>query len=79
MLKRLLLGAIVIATVVVGIVAGWVYALVVPLVAALGYSVMHALGVQMEATSRWSSALYGDDPEDANHWSRKGVGGKPKR
>lgn len=79
MLKRTLLVAIVIATVVVGIVAGWVYALGVPLVAALGFSVMHALGVEMEATSRWSSALYGDDSEDANHWSRTGVGGKRKR
>ena len=71
--------AIVIATVVVGIAAGWAYALGVPLVAALGFSVMHVMGVGMEATSRWSSALYGDDQEDANHWSRTGVGGKSKR
>jgi hypothetical protein len=46
-LKRVLLLAIVIATVVVGIVAGWVYALGVPLVPALGFSAMHALGVEM--------------------------------
>ena len=79
MLTRVLLVAIVIATVVVGIAAGWVYALGVPLIAALGFSVMHVLGVEMEATSRWSSALYGNDHEDANHWSRTGVGGKRKR
>ena len=40
---------------------------------------MHVMGVEMEATSRWSSALYGDDEMDANHWSRTGVGGKRKR
>lgn len=57
--------------------AGWGYAIGVLLVAALGYSVMHVIGVGMEATSRWSSALYGDDAEDANHWSRKG--GERKR
>jgi hypothetical protein len=77
-LRRILVVAIVIATVVVGVVAGWVWALGVPLVAALGFSVMHVLGVGMEATSRWSSALYGDDSEDANHWSRTGIGGKRK-
>jgi hypothetical protein len=79
MRTRVLLVAIVIATVVVGIAAGWVYALGVPLIAALGFSVLHVLGVEMEATSRWSSALYGNDQEDANHWSRTGVGGKRKR
>lgn len=78
-LKRVLLVAIVIATVVVGVVAGWVYALGVPLLAALGFSVMHVMGVEAEGMSRWSSALYGNDPEDANHWSRTGVGGKRKR
>lgn len=79
MLNRVFLVAIVIATVVVGIVAGWVYALGVPLVAALGFSVMHVLGAEGEGMKRWSSALYGDDSEDANHWSRTGVGGKRKR
>lgn len=72
MLKRVLLVVIVIATAFVGIVWGWWFALGVPLVAALGFSVMHVMGVEMEATSRWSSALYGNDQEDANHWSRKG-------
>lgn len=72
MLRRVLLVAIAVATVFVGLVAGWAYALGVLLVAALGFSVMHVMGVGMEATSRWSSALYGDDPEDADHWSRKG-------
>jgi hypothetical protein len=77
MLKRVLLVAIVIATAFVGIVAGWQFALGVPLLAALGFSVMHVLGVEVEATSRWSSALYGNDQEDANHWSR--TDGKRKR
>ena len=72
MLKRVLLVVIIIATAFVGIVWGWVFALGVPLIAVLGFSVMHVLGVEMEATSRWSSALYGNDHEDANHWSRKG-------
>ena len=75
--KRVLLVVIVIATAFVGIVWGWQFALGVPLVAALGFSVMHVMGVEMEATSRWSSALYGDDQMDANHWSR--TGGKRKR
>jgi hypothetical protein len=75
--QRVLLVVIVIAFVVVGIVWGWWFALGVPLVAALGFSVMHVMGVEMEATSRWSSALYGDDEMDANHWSR--TGGKHKR
>ena len=77
MLKRVLLVGIVIATAFVGIAAGWQYALGVPLFAALGFSVMHVLGVEGEGMKRWSSALYGDDPQNANHWSR--TGGERKR
>ena len=70
MLKRILLVAVVILTAFVGIVAGWQFALWVITLAALVLGVMHVLGVQVEATSRWSSALYGSDSDDANHWSR---------
>lgn len=77
MLRWIVFAAVVIASALVGILAGWPFGLAVLLLAALVFGIGYSLGVGMEATTRWSSALYGDDPEDANHWSR--TGGKRKR
>jgi hypothetical protein len=76
-LRWIVFAAVVIASALVGILAGWPFGLAVLLLAALVFGIGYSLGVGMEATTRWSSALYGDDPEDANHWSR--TGGKRKR
>ena len=77
MLRRIVLAAVVIASAFVGIVAGWQSGLGVLVLAALVFGVAYSLGVGAEATTRWSSALYGNDREDANHWSR--TGGRRKR
>ena len=77
MLRRTVLAAVVIASAVVGIVAGWQSGLAVLLLAALLFGIAYTLGVGAEATTRWSSALSGNDREDDNHWSR--TGGKRKR
>ena len=77
MLRRIVLAAVLIASVFVGIVAGWQYGLAVLVLAALAFGVAYSLGFSAEATTRWSSTLYGNDQEDANHWSR--TGGKRKR
>ena len=77
-MRRLIVaGAVVIAAVVVGLLTDWPFGLGILLVAALGFSVMRVLGVEQEATTRWSSALYGNDVDDADHWSK--TGGKRKR
>jgi hypothetical protein len=70
--RRIVVAAVVIASVLVGAVAGWQYSLWILILAALVFGVMYSLGVGVEATSRWSSALYGNDREDADHWSRRG-------
>lgn len=77
MLRWIVLAAVVIASALVGIVAGWQFGLAVLLLAALAFGIAYSLGVGTEATTRWSSALYGNNREDANHWSR--TGGKRKR
>ena len=77
-MRRLIVaGAVVIAAVVVGLLTDWPFGLGILLVAALGFSVMRVLGVEQEATTRWSSALYGNDADDADHWSK--TGGKRTR
>jgi hypothetical protein len=77
MLGRIVLAAVVIASAFVGIVAGWQFGLAVLVLAALAFGVAYSLGFSADATTRWSSALYGNDREDANHWSQ--TGGKRKR
>jgi hypothetical protein len=76
-LKRIVVAALLIAAVVVGMVAGWEFGVAVLLLAALVFGIGYLGGVGTEASTRWSSAMYGDDPDDANHWSR--TGGKRKR
>ena len=77
MLRRIVVAALLAGAVVVGIVAGWQFAVGILLLAALAFGIGYGTRVQMEASTRWSSALYGDDRDDANHWSR--TGGKRKR
>ena len=77
MLRRTVLAAVVIASAVVGVVAGWQSGLALLLLVALLFGIAYILGVGVDATTRWSSALYGNNREDANHWSR--TGGKRKR
>jgi hypothetical protein len=77
MLRRIVIASVVIASVLVGIVAGWQFGLAVLLLAAVVFGSGYVAGVEGEATTRWSSALYGDGPDDANHWSR--TGGQLKR
>jgi len=38
---------------------------------ALGLGLSSLLNVGAEAGQNWSKALYGDEPESKNHWSRK--------
>lgn len=64
MRRGVLVAAVVIATALVGIVAGWQFALWTSIIFALGFGAMHAFGAEIEVTSRWSSALYGNEPED---------------
>jgi hypothetical protein len=37
----------------------------------LGLGLSSLLNVGTEAGQNWSKALYGDDPESKDHWSRK--------
>ena len=76
-MRRIVVAAVVVAAVVVGIFAGWQFGLAVVLLAVLLFGIAYSMGIEMEATARWSSAMYGDDPDDVNHWSR--TGGKRKR
>ena len=77
MLRWIIVAVVVIASAFVGIVAAWQFGLAVLLLAALAFGIAYSLGVGAEATTRWSSSLYGNNREDANHWSR--TGGKRKR
>jgi len=77
MVKRIFYAAAILTAALVAIIAGWQFGLAVLLLAALVFGIGRLAGVEIDATSRWSSALYGDDREDANHWSR--TGGKRKR
>jgi hypothetical protein len=77
MLRRIVFAAVIIASVLVGIVADWQVGLGVLVVAALVFGIAYTIGFSADATTRWSSALYGDDRDDANHWSQ--TGGKRKR
>jgi hypothetical protein len=72
MLRWITVAAVVIGSALVGIVADWQFGLAVLLLAALAFGIAYSLGVGAEATTRWSSALYGNNREDANHWSRTG-------
>jgi hypothetical protein len=40
-------------------------------ISALGLGFSFLLNVGTEAGENWAKALYGDDPESKNHWSRK--------
>lgn len=77
MLRRIVFAAVIIASVLVGVVADWQVGLGVLVVAALVFGTAYTIGFGADATTRWSSSLYGDDREDADHWSR--TGGKRKR
>jgi hypothetical protein len=77
MLKWIVFAAVIVAAALVGIITAWQWGVAVLFLAAIVFGAAHSLGVETEATTRWSSALYGDDQEDADHWSR--TGGKRKR
>ena len=76
MLKWIVFAAFIVAAALVGIIAAWQWSILVLLLAAIVFGGAYALGIDIDATTRWSKALYGDDPEDADHWSR--TGGKRK-
>jgi hypothetical protein len=76
-IRKVIIATVVVAAVVVGIFAGWQLGVAVIFLAVLVFGVGYTMGVGMDATTRWSSALYGDDPDDANHWSR--TGGRRRR
>jgi hypothetical protein len=77
MLKRIAVAGALIAAVAVGIVAGWQFGVFVVFLAVLVFGFGHVVGVGMDASTRWSSAMYGDDPDDASHWNR--TGGRRRR
>ena len=77
MLKWISVGAVIVAAVLVGILTAWQWGVGVLLLAAIVFGAAYSLGVETEGWQRWSKALYSDDPEDADHWSR--TGGKRKR
>lgn len=77
MLKWIVIAAVIVAAVIVGVITAWEWGVGVLFLAAIVFGGARLLGVETEGWTRWGRALYGDDPEDANHWSR--TGGKRKR
>jgi hypothetical protein len=74
--QSIVIASVVVASALVGIISAWQWGLAVLLLAAIVFGGAYSFGVGTDATTRWSEALYGDDQEDANHWSR--TGGKRK-
>jgi hypothetical protein len=77
MLRWIVVAAVIVAAALVGIIAAWQWGLAVLLLAAIVLGAGYSMGVGTDSITRWSSALYGNDQEDADHWSR--TGGKRKR
>lgn len=77
MVRWIVLAAIVIISAFVAIVAGWQFGLWVIILAAVVFGILYNRGLGEDSIRGWSSALYGNKREDANHWSR--TGGKRKR
>jgi hypothetical protein len=77
MLKWIVVGAVIVAAVLVGIITAWQWGVGVLFLAAIVFGSSHLLGFETDSYTRWGRALSGDDPEDANHWSR--TGGKRQR
>ena len=75
--RWIVFAAVIVAAALVGIIAAWQWGLAVLLLAAFVLGAGYSIRVGTDATTRWSSALYGNDQEDADHWSRRG--GKRKR
>lgn len=67
---RILLGVWILALVAAGIFLHPIAWLVL-LFTAVGLGFSFLVNVGTEAGANWSKALYGDDPESKNHWSRK--------
>ena len=76
-LVRWIVSAVVVTSVVVGIITAWQWGVAVLVLAVFVFGFGYSIGVSADATTRWSSALYGNDPDDADHWSR--TGGQRKR
>ena len=77
MVRWLVFAAIVIVSAFVAIVAGWQFGLWVIILAAVAFGILYNRGLGEDSIRGWSSALYRNKREDANHWSR--TGGKRKR
>lgn len=77
MVRWIVLAGIVIVSAVVAIVAGWQFGLWVLILAAVVFGILYNRGLGEDSIRGWSSALYGNNRHDADHWSRKG--GKRKR
>ena len=76
-MRRLIVLVAVLASVVVGIAAGWTSAFWILLLAVVVWALMHAFDAEVEATARMNWVVYEDDRDDADHWSP--TGGKDKR
>ena len=68
-------GRILIAVWLLALVAAGIFlhptAWLILLGSAVGLGLSFLLNVGTEAGENWSKALYGDEPESKNHWSRK--------
>jgi hypothetical protein len=60
-LVRWIVSAVVVTSVVVGIITAWPSGVAVLVLAVFVFGFGYSIGVSADATTRWSSALYGND------------------
>jgi len=77
MRKWIVVAAVIVVAVLVGIFTAWQWGVGVLVLAVIVFGSSHLLGFETDSYARWGRAVSGDDPEDADHWSR--TGGKRKR
>jgi hypothetical protein len=77
MRKLIVVAAVVVVAGLVGIFTAWQWGVGVLLLGGMVFASSHLLGFETDSYARWGRAVYGDDPKDADHWSR--TGGKRKR
>ena len=71
MLWWVVAGVLLAVAVVVGIATAWQWGVLLLTVFIVVGGLFYVRGTGQDASERWSRALYGSDPDDAHHWSKR--------
>jgi len=65
-------AAVILAAVVaVAILTAWQWGVALVLVVVVGVALWYVRGTGQDAGERWSRSLYGSDPDDEHHWTKR--------